>query len=120
LGSSEGLEKKDLTFHLEAALKLVPYIKLVERERLRLPVRSEFGIEAFLNSGDFDSIFEETIGEKLAISQILSLLHQKPMSTGEIAASLGLNPSEISRHINNSSKHGFVRYDVQRHCYAIA
>jgi F420-non-reducing hydrogenase iron-sulfur subunit len=42
------------------------------------------------------------------------------MSTGEIAETLGLNPSEISRHINNSSKHGFVRYDVQQNCYAIA
>ena len=120
LGSSEGLEKKDLSFHLEAALKLVPYIKLVERERLRLPDRSEFGVEAFLDSGDLDTIFEQTIGDKLTMSQILSLLHQKPMSTGEIAEALGLNPSDISRQINNSSKHGFVRYDVQQNCYAIA
>ncbi|WP_419655974.1 MvhD10: methyl-viologen-reducing hydrogenase, delta subunit [Desulfosarcina variabilis str. Montpellier] len=120
LGSSEGLAKEDLTFHLDAALKLVPYIKLVERERLRLPVRSESGVEAFLDSGDLDAIFEQTIGEKLAMSQILSLLHQNPMSTAEIAETLGLNPSDISRHINNSTKHGFVRYDVQQNCYAIA
>jgi coenzyme F420-reducing hydrogenase delta subunit len=120
LGSSEGLGKKDRIFRLEAALKLVPYIKLVERERLRLPVRSEAGIEAFLDSGDLDTIFKETIAEKLAMSQILSLLHQKPMSTEEIAKVLGLNPSEISSHINNSSKHGFIRYDVQQNSYAIA
>lgn len=120
LGSSEGIEKKELAFHLEAALKLVPYIKLVERERLRLPVRSEVGVEAFLASGDLDSMFEETIGEKLIMSQILSLLHERPMSTGEIAEALKLNPSDISRHINNSSKHGFLRYDVQNNCYAIA
>jgi F420-non-reducing hydrogenase iron-sulfur subunit len=120
LGTSEGIAKKDLTFHLEAALKLVPYIKLVERERLRLPVRSEAGIEQFLASGDLDKLFEETIGEKLAMSQILSLLREKPMSTAEIAETLGLNPSDISRHINSSSKYGFVRYDMERKCYAIA
>ena len=101
-------------------MKLVPYIKLVERERLRLPLRSEAGIEAFLAGNDLDTIFEEIIGEKLAVSQILSLLLQKPMSVGEIAETLGLNPTEISRHLNNSSKHGFVRYDMQQNCYALA
>lgn len=120
LNSSEDIDQKDLRFRLESALKLVPYIKLVERERLRLPVRTEAGVEDFLASGDLDTLFEETIGEKLAMSQIMSLLHQRPMSTGEIAETLGLDPSAISRHINRSSKHGLIRYDVQRNCYAIA
>ncbi len=120
LGSSEGLGKKDLTFHLEAALKLVPYIKLVERERLRLPVRSEAGIDAFLAGGDLDNLFEETIGQQLTVSQILSLLHKKPMSTAEIAETLELSPSDISRHINRSTRHGLVRYDTGNNCYAIA
>jgi DNA-binding transcriptional ArsR family regulator len=70
---------------------------------LRLPVRSEAGIEDFLAGGDLNKLFEETIGDKLAMSQLLSLLREKPTSTGEIAETLGLNPSEISRHINSPS-----------------
>jgi len=54
------------------------------------------------------------------MSQITSLLEQKPMSSGEISGILGMTPSEVSRHINNSSKQGLVRYDVSSKCYALA
>ncbi len=37
-------------------------------------------------------LFNETIVEKLAISQIMSLLREKPLSTGEIAQVVGLDP----------------------------
>jgi DNA-binding transcriptional ArsR family regulator len=46
------------------------------------------------------------------------LLKEKPLSTGEIAEKLGLNPSDVSRHMNSSSRHGLVRYDESRNCYA--
>ncbi len=120
LGSSEGIDKAQLTFNLEAALKLVPFIKLVERERLRVPIRTEVEYEKFFASGDLDRLFDEIILEKYAISQIVALLQKKPLSTSEIAESLNLNPSEVSRHINNSSRYGFVRYDVEQQCYAPA
>ena len=35
LGKGEGIDEKELKFKLEAVDKLVPYIRLVERERLR-------------------------------------------------------------------------------------
>jgi len=35
LGTGEGLDETELKFKLEAVKKLIPYIKLVERERLR-------------------------------------------------------------------------------------
>ncbi|WP_155313650.1 ArsR family transcriptional regulator [Desulfosarcina ovata] len=55
----------------------------------------------------------------MSISQITSLLEEKPLSTGEIAEALGLNPSEVSRHMNSSSRYGFVRYDTEQKCYAL-
>jgi len=119
LGSSEGLDKKRLKFKLEAARKLVPYIKLVERERLRVPVKSKEAYDRFFTSDEVDRLFDELIGNKLAISQIMSLLGEKPLSTGEIAENLGLNPSEVSKHMNNSSRYGLVRYDADRKCYAL-
>ena len=39
LGKGEGIDENGLKFKLEAAKNLVPYIKLVERERLRVHFR---------------------------------------------------------------------------------
>jgi len=120
LGQSEGLDETRLTFQLEAARQLVPYIKLVERERLRVPVKSKDAYDRFFTSDEVDRLFDELIGNKLAISQIMVLLREKPLSTGEIAENLGLNPSDVSKHMNSSSRYGLVRYDADRKCYALA
>jgi len=120
LGKGEGIDDKGLKFKLEAVRKLVPYIRLVERERLRVPVKSEEMYHQFFSSDEFNGLFNELIGDQLAVSLITSLLRERPLSTGEIAKILGLNPSEVSRHMNSSSRHGLVRYDVSRNCYSIA
>lgn len=120
LGKGEGIDANELKFKLEAARKLVPYLKLVERERLRVPVKSKAAYDKFFSSDGADRLFNELIGDKLAISQITSLLEEKPLSTGEIADILGLTPSEVSRHMKNSSRHGLVRYDISEKRYALA
>jgi coenzyme F420-reducing hydrogenase delta subunit len=120
LGKSEGMDKNDLDFKLNAARKLVPYIKLVERERLRIPSKSQEAYHEFFTSDEFDRLFDELIGDQLAVSQMISLLHDKPLSTGEIAEALGLNPSQIAKYINSSSRQGLVKYDESAQCYALA
>ena len=120
LGKSEGMDAKKLKSKLEAVNKLVPYIKLVERERLRVPVKSKEAYHQFFNSDEANRLFDELIGDKLSISQILLLLRESPLSTGKISEMLGLNPSEVSKHMNSSSRHGFVRYDESQKCYALA
>lgn len=120
LGAGEGLSPGDLAFRLEAATKLVPYLRLVERERLRLRLRTEEEFAEYFAGEEFERLFDELVGDQLAVSQILLLLGKKPLSTGEIAENLGLTPSEVAKHMNNSSRHGLVRYDVARKCYALA
>jgi F420-non-reducing hydrogenase iron-sulfur subunit len=120
LGSSEGLDKKALTFKLDTATQLIPYIRLVERERLRLPPLSEDAAHAYFSSEEFTRIFNETIGEKLAISQIISLLRNGALTTSEIAKDVGLTPSEVSKHLNTTSRHRLVRYDEEIKKYAVA
>jgi len=120
LGKGEGIDENRVKLKLEAATKLVPYIKLVERERLRVPTRSEEAYHEFYNSDEVNRLFGELIPDKLAISQITSLLRESPLSTSEIAEVLDLNPSEVSKHLNSSSRQGFVRYDESRKCYALA
>ena len=120
LGESEGIDKKGLKVNIEAVKNLIPYLKLVERERLRVPVKSEEAYKDFFSSVEVSRLINELVIDKLAISQIMLLLREKPLSTAEISEVLGLNPSEVSRHMNSSSKHGLVRYDESQKCYALA
>ncbi len=119
LGKSEGIEQKILKFNLEAVSKLIPYIKLVEREKLRVPFQSEEEYNNFFASDRVNRLFNELIIDKLAVSQIMLLLKEKPLSTGEMSEMLGLNPSDVSRHMNSSSRHGLVRYDTSQKRYAL-
>ena len=120
LGESEGIDKRGLKLSIEAVTKLIPYVKLVERERLRVPLKSEEEYNKFFSSNDVNQLINELIIDKLAISQILLLLREKPLSTGEMSDILGLNPSEVSRHMNSSSRHGLVRYDEGQKRFALA
>ena len=119
LGKNEGIDGDILKFKLEAVSKLIPYIKLVERERLRVPHKSEEAYTDFFASDKFKRLFKELILDKLAISQIVMLLREQPLSTGEMSEKLGLNPSEISKHMNTSTRHGMVRFDKDEKRYAL-
>ncbi len=120
LGQSEGMDADLVKFKLEAAQKLVPYLRLVERERFRVPVKSKQTYTEFFESSETNALFDEIFSDKLAISQIMLLLGEKPLSTSDISQRLGLNPSDVSRHMIHSSKHGMVRYDTASNCYALA
>ena len=120
LGQGEAEHPSGLQDKIAAVDKLVPFIKLVERQRLRAPVKTEAAYNEFYASDEVDRLFNELIGDKLAIGQIMALLKDKPLSTSEIAETLALNPSDVSKHMNNSSRLGLVKYDVDRQRYALA
>lgn len=120
LGKAEGVDDKALAFKLEAVQKLIPYIKLVLTQKLNVPDKTEEAYHQFFNSKEFERLFEELIADKLVISQITLLLRKESLSTGEIADYLGLSPSEVAKHMSNSSRQGLVRYDVKSKCYALA
>ena len=120
LGIGEGIDTNGLKLKLEAVRSLVPYIKLVERERLRVHFETEDEYDKFFGSEEVDRLFHELIEDKLTISQILLLLRERPLSTGEISEILGLSPSEVSRHLNSSAKEGLVRFDEIQKCFVPA
>ncbi len=120
IGKAEGIDKKELKLKLEAARKLVPYMRLVERQRLRVPVKSKEAYTEFFESSEINALFDEIFSEKLVISQIMLLLKVKPLSTSDISEKLGLNSSDVSRNMISSSRHGLVRYDTTSNCYALA
>jgi coenzyme F420-reducing hydrogenase delta subunit len=120
LGKGEGIDADGLKFKLDAATRLVPYIRLVERERLRVRCGSAEEYAEFFVSDEVNKLFQELIADKLAISQIMLLLREKPRSTGEISEILGVSPSEVSRHLSISAKQGLARFDESQKRFVAA
>ena len=120
VGKSEGVAEDVLKRRLDAALKMVPYIKLVERERLHSNRRTEEAYATFYASEEFDTLFRELITDKLEISQMISLLREKPRTTSELAEILGVTPSVIARHVNISARQGLCRFDESKNLVAAA
>lgn len=118
LGKSEGLDEDGLRFKLETAMHLVPYMKLVERERLRIADKSEEAYREFFAGDEFEKLFQELIVEKFELSEMMAVLREKPRSTGELSRMLDLSPSEISRHLNRSSRQGLVTFDPGKNLVA--
>jgi coenzyme F420-reducing hydrogenase delta subunit len=119
LGKAEGVEQGVLRNSLEAVRRLIPYLRLVEREKLRVAVRSEEAYREFFASEEVSRLFDELVGGNLAISRIMALLREADLSTAEISRRLGLNPSEVARIMNTSSRQGLVRYDMGSNCYTL-
>jgi len=111
IGVSEGMEDKELQFKLKTILNLVPYIRLVIAEKMRVPVQSEEEYRKYFNSEDFKKIFDEMIADKIIIEEIVSLLKEGPKSSAEIANALKLSPADASKYIKISSKLGVLNYD---------
>jgi len=120
LGEGEGLEPATLALKLQAVTQMIPYIKLVESERMRVPFKSEEEYDRFFSGDEFARLFDEMVAGRLTISQILLLLREGPLSTADISATLDLKPAEVSRHLNTSTRQGLVRYDEERRHFALA
>lgn len=116
LGTSEGVHAAELQARLDAVIHLVPYIKLVERERLRVPVRTEEGYQKFFGSEEFNELFNELILDKLVMSRIMGVLRLKAVSAAEISVGLGLNPSEVARHLDELSQQGLISFAENQTC----
>jgi F420-non-reducing hydrogenase iron-sulfur subunit len=114
LGKAEGLDRGKLLSRLKAASRLVPYIRLVERERLRIHLNSAEEYEHYFQREDVVRLIQELIGDKIALSQIMDLLREQPRSTGELAEILGIAPIELSKYMSHSTRQGLTRFDEGR------
>ena len=111
LGSSEGTGIEALQAGLKAATDLVPYIKLVERERFRVQERTEENYRKLFSSAEFDRLFQGLVLDKLAMSRIMGYARSQPMATEEIAAGLRLPGQEVARHLNALAQRGMVKLE---------
>lgn len=113
-GSSEGKSVAKLQAGLQAATDLVPYIKLVERERFRVAERTEENYHKLFGSAEFDALFQELILDKLALGRIMGYARSQPVAAGDIVTGLNLPASEVARHLNALAQRGMVKFDGTR------
>jgi F420-non-reducing hydrogenase iron-sulfur subunit len=114
LGKAEGLDRGKLLSRLKAASRLVPYIRLVERERLRIHLNSAEEYERYFQRDEVARLIQELIADKIAISQIMDLLREQPRSTAELSEMLGIAPMELSKYMSHSTRQGLTRFDEGR------
>ena len=104
-------QRNSLRTKLEALKSLVPYIKLIERKRLRVHFKTEEEYYQFFDSAEVNKLFKELIIDKLVAKQIMMLLKESPLSAEEIAGTLDLKPAETQRHLNILTREGLLRFD---------
>lgn len=104
---------------LEALRKLLPYLKLVEREKLRVRFDSMAEYEQFFASDELNLLLRELVDDKLAVSQIMVLLQKQALSTGEIADALGMTPSQVAKHLNSSARQKLVTFDDRQKKFGV-
>ena len=109
-----------MKFKLETVTKLIPFIRLVERERLRVRFETAEEYAEYFESDEVNNLFRELIVDKLAIGQILALLRESPRSTGEISEILGMDSSEVSRHLNVCARQGYSKFDENQKRFVAA
>jgi F420-non-reducing hydrogenase iron-sulfur subunit len=61
LGKSEGIDESELKSRLEAVIKLVPYIKLVKREKMALRPDNVAEYDEFYTSDEVDRLLSEVV-----------------------------------------------------------
>ncbi len=120
LGAELGTDPALLKLKIKAATSIVPYVRLVLTESLRVRFKTREEYDEFFARDDIDRMFKDLISEKLVIQEILLLLREKPLSTGEVADILGLGPSEVSKYLTLAAKQELTRFDEQQKRFALA
>ncbi|MGB9887956.1 MAG: hydrogenase iron-sulfur subunit, partial [Moorellales bacterium] len=120
LGHSEGLDAQTLQRRLEAVIRILPFVRLAERQRFRPPVRSEEVYNEFFASEEVDRLFDELITSKLVESEVMLLLRKGPASAADIARVIGLTASEVVKYMAPLMRDGMVRYEVDQSRFVLA
>lgn len=111
ISTNEAKEENRLKLKLKAAMSIVPYVRLVERERLRVHFNTREEYDAYFNTEEVNRIFKEMVVDKLLMKQILMLLKEKKYTNEEIAEILGISTAEVSGFLMSASKKRLTEFD---------
>ena len=119
LGIAEGIDEERLKTGLEAATSIVPFMRLVERERLRVHFNTREEYAQFFESEETERLFNEMVIDKLAMKEVLLMLRDGARSPEEIGGLLGVTPVEVARHLQNAARQRLARFDEEQKRFAL-
>jgi F420-non-reducing hydrogenase iron-sulfur subunit len=61
LGKNEGLDRNEMKTRLEEVVKLIPYIKLIKKEKLESRLENEEEYEGFFTNDEIEQLFSEVV-----------------------------------------------------------
>jgi len=112
LGKGQGKESQELGRKLRAAEQIVPYLKMVERERLRVRLRNDDEYRQYFESAEVERLFSELVDPELRLFELMHLLEKESLPSGEIAARLQLAPAEAASAMRAGLRRGLLSYDA--------
>ncbi|BBO89408.1 hydrogenase iron-sulfur subunit [Desulfosarcina ovata] len=119
IGKAEGLTDDELKSRLDVASSLVPYLKLVEREKIRVRFKTEKEYDEYFNSDEFSKLFNEMIAEKVTTGQLIASLRKQDHSIEEITRELKLDRSVVIKQLHASVRQGFISFDEDNKRYCV-
>ncbi len=119
LGAAEGIDKERLKIGLEAATSVVPFMRLVERERLRVHFKTREEYAQFFDSEETERLFQAMVIDKMAMKEVLLLLRNDGRSPEEMAAKLGMTPAEVGRHLQEAARQRLASFDEDKKRFAL-
>jgi coenzyme F420-reducing hydrogenase delta subunit len=111
----EGLRK----LKLDAAMSIVPYLRLVERERLRVRFDTREEYDRFFATEEVEGILRETIVSELHMQEVLTLLKERAPTVEECAEILGLTPADVTEHLHTAAKRRLTVFDEDKKRFAV-
>lgn len=111
LAVNEAKDGNKLKLKLKAAISIVPYVRLVERERLRVHFNTREEYDAYFDTDEVNRIFNETVIDNLLLKQILLLIQEKDYTNEEISVILGISPAEVAHYLMSASRKRLTEFD---------
>jgi F420-non-reducing hydrogenase iron-sulfur subunit len=117
LATNEAKEENRLNIKLKAAISITPYVRLVERERLRVHFNTREEYDKYFDTEEVNRIFKETVIDKLLLKQILMLLEEKDYSAEEMSSILGISKTEVTKYLNLTVKKRLTDFNKNQKKY---
>lgn len=113
IGKKEGIDEVKMEDRLNVVLSLIPYIKLVERERLRFYGNNTKMIEEYFESPEVNRIIEDMIFEKISMGLIIKTRKKGINAYKDLAERSGTDERKVFNIIKELEAQGFLKPEIQ-------
>lgn len=118
IGKKEKLAEDAISDRLGVLLQLIPYIKLVEREKFRVSGNDLEKIEKFFESEEVQRVFSELVLEKVLFGIVLEARKKGIDGIAELERTI--DKKTLLRILNELETYGFIKKRFEGSKYGVA